>query len=383
MIGDFLEVYDFDYLMEMALSNVDNSFDKRQGSIIYDALAPACSVLADAYTQIRQVYNDTYASSATGEYLDLKVADMGITRYPATSAYKRIDILDEDGNALSVPIGSRFSTVSDYTPLSYAITEVYTQDGVTVPGAYVCSCEDLGTQGNGYTGEMINISNINNIGTATLSTLITPARDAETDSELRSRYYEKMNKKPFGGNVAQYNGMLKAISGVGECQIYPVWNGGGTVKCSIVDSNYRAVSAEFISQVKETLDPTDYTGMGVGEVAIDHSVTVVTPSEITVNVSAVITLNPSYTISSVLDSVKTNVESYISSLRQDWGKETTMNTYNLEVYNSRVIYAILNTTGVVNVSSVTLNGSSSDIILTQNSTTQQIPVLGEVTLSES
>lgn len=383
MIGDFLEVYDFDSLMDYALSKVGDDFDKRQGSIIYDALAPACSALAESYMQMRQIYIDTYASSATGEYLDLRVADMGVTRYPATAAYKRIDITDDNGLVMSVPIGSRFSTISDYEPLNYVITDVYTENGATVPGAYICECEDLGTQGNGYTGEMLNVSTINNIGTATLSTLITPARDAETDDDLRARYYEKVNKKAFGGNVAQYNEILKSISGVGDCQVYPVWNGGGTVKCSVVDSSYRAISSEFISQIKKMVDPTNYEGQGVGEAPIDHIVTISTPSEISISVSAVITLDTSYTISSVLDAVKAQIENYLSSLRKDWGVENTTNSYSLTVYNSRVIYAILNTTGVVNVKSVTLNGVSTDIVLTQSKDTQQIPILGEVVLSES
>ena len=42
MIGDFLEKYTFDYLMNDALSRVNENIDTREGSIIYDALAPAC-----------------------------------------------------------------------------------------------------------------------------------------------------------------------------------------------------------------------------------------------------------------------------------------------------------------------------------------------------
>ena len=42
MIGDKLEQYTYKYLMSQALSFVDDSLDKREGSIIYDALAPFC-----------------------------------------------------------------------------------------------------------------------------------------------------------------------------------------------------------------------------------------------------------------------------------------------------------------------------------------------------
>jgi len=46
MIGEFLEKYTFDYLMKEALSRVNENIDTREGSIIYDALAPACYELA-------------------------------------------------------------------------------------------------------------------------------------------------------------------------------------------------------------------------------------------------------------------------------------------------------------------------------------------------
>ena len=37
MIGDYLEQYTFEYLMEQSLSRVPDTIDKREGSIIYDA----------------------------------------------------------------------------------------------------------------------------------------------------------------------------------------------------------------------------------------------------------------------------------------------------------------------------------------------------------
>ena len=98
--------------------------------------------------------------------------------------------------------------------------------GVVVPGTYKLICEEVGTVGNGYVGALIPITYIQNLKSATMTDLIIPARDIETDEELRTRYFLTINEKPFGGNLAQYDEELKAIDGVGEVQIYPVWNGG-------------------------------------------------------------------------------------------------------------------------------------------------------------
>ena len=67
MIGDNLEQYTYKYLMSQALSFVDDSLDKREGSIIYDALAPACYVLAGYYMQLYQVVKNSFAVTATGK----------------------------------------------------------------------------------------------------------------------------------------------------------------------------------------------------------------------------------------------------------------------------------------------------------------------------
>lgn len=380
-IGNYLEQYTFDYLMDMALSNVDESFDKRQGSIIYDALSPCCSVLAEAFLQLRLIYEDTFIGTATGEMLDKNAQDIGMKRNPATYAKKRIDVADSEGTALSIPMGSRFSTISNDEPIIYSVESVYTDtSGSTVAGAYIAVCEELGTIGNGYTGELLVVSNID-VGTATMSTLITPAQDEESDDVFRARCIARLNTKGFGGNVAQYNEILLDIDGVGECQVYPVWNGGGSVKVSIVDPTYMPVSNEFLTAVKNLLDPTEYEGYGMGKVPIGHTVTVTTPSKVTLNISASLTLEGGYTISSMSESVKAEIEKYIYSLRTKWGQENPYNEYSVTVYVSRIVYAILNVAGVVSVDDVKINNSSEDVTLIENKTTQQIPVMGEVTLS--
>ena len=43
------EENDFDMLMERMLENVSDELDKREGSVIYDAIAPAALELANMY----------------------------------------------------------------------------------------------------------------------------------------------------------------------------------------------------------------------------------------------------------------------------------------------------------------------------------------------
>lgn len=385
MIGDRLEQYTYKYLMSWALSFVDDSLDKREGSIIYDALAPFCQVLAGFFMELRGFYQDTFAITATGEALDNRAAEQGITRYPATYAIKLGYFADGEGTPMAVPMGARFSTVSETSPINYTVVDYYYGDnGLYVPGYYQLRCEKPGTVGNQYSGNLVNITFIQGMATAELTTLLHPARDEETDEELRTRYFAALNQKAFGGNIADYREKVTALDGVSAVQVYPTWNGGGTVKISIVDPEYNPVSKEYIAEVQELIDPENSqgeTGDGLGIAPIGHQVTVVTPEEVDVAVSATLVLRPGYAVGQVQEPIRTALEKYIEELRKGWAQSNDMNEYSMSMFIARVTSAIVNVPGVANVTGVTLNGKAEDITFQENAQTQQLPSLGEVTVS--
>lgn len=382
MIGDYLDKYTFQYLLESALDNVPDSLDKREGSIIYDALAPACYELAEYYMELKKVIENTFASTASNEYLDLRAAEQGLERYAASYAVKRGDFLTSSGNPAVIPIGSRFSVISDTLNLNYEVTEAYLDEfGAVVPGAYRMTCEEVGTQGNGYIGPLIPITFISSLKTATLSDLLVPARDEETDDELRDRYFLAVNDKPFGGNLAQYDEELKGIDGVGEVQVYPVWNGGGSVKLSVIDAEYNIITNDFITTLQNMIDPTPQ-GIGLGLAPIGHTVTVTTPTERIINITATVVLESGYTLGQVTPLIEDAIESYLLGLREIWGVSDDLNNYALTVYIARINAAVLGVAGIANIIGTAINGLASDLILTQDATTQELPVLGTVIMSE-
>jgi uncharacterized phage protein gp47/JayE len=383
MIGSWLDTFTFDYLLNQCLNDVPDGLDKRQGSIIYDALAPACQRLAELYQNIRTVYQDTFADTALGDALKYRAAEAGVDKYLATYAVKKVYFADSSESPMSIPLGFRVSTISDINPIIYIITEAYTVDDEVQPGYYKALCETVGTVGNEYSGPMTNITNMSGIAAITMSDLIIPARDDETDDVLRIRYFDAVRKKAFGGNIAQYDQEVKKIAGVGEVQIYPVWNGGGTVKISIIDTEYNECSSEFITSVQLVIDPENAsgdTGTGLGVAPIGHKVTVVTPSVYTANISATLVLNSGVTVNQVQSAIEDAIEEYIASLRKLWGVPDELNRYFLSIYISKITVAILSVTGVANVTNVKINDVASDVTLTEDATTQQLPKLGTVSL---
>ena len=193
-----------------------------------------------------------------------------------------------------------------------------------------------------------------------------------------------LNQKAFGGNISDYRTQVQALAGVGALQIYPTWNGGGTVKLSIVDPTYGPCSDEFVHSIQQIVDPENAQGQkgtGLGLAPIGHQVTVVTPEVVSIDVSATVTLQAGYALGQVESAVTEALAGYVQSLRQSWADANEMNIYTCDVFVARVSATIVNVPGVANVTDVALNGNMQDIILTQSGELQQLPELGEVSLN--
>lgn len=385
VLSEYLQKYTYEYILTEALSKVPDNVDKREGSIIRDALSPCCYEAAKHILYLADIIEQTYIETANGLWLDGRVIEGGITRDPATYAKKLGVFKTQLDEPCQISIGQSFSTVGD-TILNYTAVQVYAnEDGDVVPGSYIMQCNTVGSVGNSYIGRIVPNDYIEKLVSAEITTLLYPGEEEESDDSLRERFLANLMKTAFGGNIAQYRQWAKEIPGIGGVQVYPVWAGGGTVKLSIIDTDYNSCSSEFCQTILEKFDPENSggeTGLGLGIAPIGHKVTVSTPLPRTINVSGKITLLPGYKLETLLPQIKLALEEYLLSLRQAWENSDDENNYSVIVYLGRINFAILNVKGVSSAYELQLNGTDTDIRLTETSSLQEIPVLGTVSLDE-
>lgn len=385
VLSEYLQKYTYEYILTEALSKVPDNVDKREGSIIWDALSPCCYEAAKHILYLADIIEQTYIETANGLWLDGRVIEGGITRDPATYAKKLGVFKTQLDEPCQISIGQSFSTVGD-TILNYTAVQVYAnENGDVVPGSYVMQCNTVGSVGNSYIGRIVPNDYIEKLASAEITTLLYPGEEEESDDSLRERFLANLMKTAFGGNIAQYRQWAKEIPGIGGVQVYPVWAGGGTVKLSIIDTDYNSCSSEFCQTILEKFDPENSggeTGLGLGIAPIGHKVTVSTPLPRTINVSGKITLLPGYKLETLLPQIKLALEEYLLSLRQAWENSDDENNYSVIVYLGRINFAILNVKGVSSAYELQLNGTDTDIRLTETSSLQEIPVLGTVSLDE-
>lgn len=358
-------------ILTALLAKVPNSLDKREGSMIQTALGAGAYALEEFYMDLDKVQRGGFIQTAVGQDLEYLSVIANVERYPASPAV-RLGVFNLD----AVPAGARFSTIDGGDSVNFVVTA---QLG---PGQCQLTCETPGVIGNQYTGPILPITTIQGLTSAQITDILVAGDDVETDGSLRERALSALKERPFGGNVADYKRVVLAIDGVGGVQVYPTWNGGGTVKLSILGSDWMPASAQLVETVQNTVDPPPNQGLGYGTAPIGAKVTVTTPEAVPVNISAILTLGAGYEVEQLRPLIQKAVEDYLLTVRQAWDTPTPagLTDYASWVYAARLTAAILQVPGVINATGITLNGSPADLELTETGPAQQVPVLGEVAL---
>lgn len=346
----------YEEILERMLDRIPDSMDKREGSVIYDALAPAAAELQIMYIELDNVMNETFADTATRDWLIRRVAERGIIPKPATNAILKGEFTP---STLEIPIGSRF-TCGDLT---------YFVKAMISGGVYQVECETAGTLGNQNFGQLIPIDYISGLETSTLTELLIPAEDEEDTEALRDRYFNSLKSQAFGGNIADYKEKVVAISGVGGCKVFPVENGAGTVGICIIASDWSVPSSTLIDEVQNIIDPEGHSGEGYGLAPIGHTVTVYGCENVVINITADITYAQGWSWDAAKPYIEEAVNNYFTELASSWDRNDA-----LVVRIAQIDARLLNLDCILDIANTKLNGNPSNIQLGS----KQIPKKGTI-----
>lgn len=294
----------FDSLMKRMLARVPSDIDKREGSVIWDALAPAAIETKLLYIMADYFTKNTFGDTADREYLIERAKERNII--PKAATYAKCKAVFTP-SAIDIPIGTRFS----YDDVNYAITEKVSD------GVYFLSCETAGTVGNKPTGALIPIDYVAGLQTATLAEVTVPGENEEETETFRQRYLASFNSQAYGGNIADYREKVNKIQGVGGVKVYPVWKGGGSVRITFMTSEFKPPTAEFIDQVQTLVDPVANSGQGVGIAPIGHSVTVQGTTNSNISIGLHLTFSNG-TYDNYKSVIEAAIDKYFLELNQNW-----------------------------------------------------------------
>ena len=331
-----------DYYKEMTstLSDVDTS----KPGTIYNALKPSSyeysyqSLMLDEVT--KRVFAKTALANGYSEDLKERCLEMGIEQKLATTTTGPIKVIGKkdskfpSGSLVSTGIGLTYTTQADV---------ILNDSGV---GHVNIVASEKGSKYNVDIGE-INTIPVKYEGILSVSNeeKISNGYDDETYEALYERYSIKVQTPSTSGNKYHYMNWALEVDGCGSAKVYPLWNGNGTVKVVITNSNKRASSKELIQAVIDHIEENRPIGA---------TVTVVSVSEKTISVTAKIQISSSTTLNIVQSSFTAALENYL--------KDTFNGT---KVSIMKIGSLLLDINGVLDVdySSIKLNNVADNVTL--------------------
>lgn len=379
----------FAKLLADMLARVPADLNKREGSLIRTSLAAAAWAIEGLYLDMGYIQKQAYGETATTEYLDHIAEEAGLTRKEAVPAIR------EGRFNIAPPLGTQFMIMQEGGNIYYTLTKAAENSPdlsyPDTPFVGELTCDTAGAIGNVYSGALGVVGFVNGLTDALLIGTIIPGEDVETDDSLRARYLSAIGRVEFAGNIDAYKKYLLAQTGVGAVQIYPVWNGPGTVLISVVDEDYLPITSAKLSELQILVCPSEGEGSspsanGYGMAPIGAVVTITTPNAFPISITADILIKStsSRTISEIQADALTAMNEYIKEQCEYWGEMSKWNvaSYSLTIYYNKVLSILNNIDGVEVATSMIINQDRADIILTQTANVQNIPYLALLVLNE-
>ena len=334
------------------LNSISNEIDKNERSLTYDAVSAAAIEFAEAYIDLETVASKLDIESLHGDELERFIYQRtGIERKPATRSSTEVSISGQEGAQI------RKGDLVASDTVSFVSTEgkVMGHEGQMV---VVARCEEPGSIGNVPAGAINHFPvSIPGLTSVTNPEPVTNGYDAESDEELRERYYERIRTPATSGNKYHYLNWAKEVTGVGDANVFPLWNGPGTVKVVIVDANKNPATEDLIANVFQYIEE---------ERPIGATVTVVSAIAKNVEITAKVSLAEGYTIQQVLDKFKTDLDQY----RKDVAFKDSY------ISHAKIGSILLSIDGVLDYTELKLNNAMKNIALG----TEEIPIFDTVTL---
>lgn len=326
--------------------------DTREGSYINNLISPAALQIWKVYQSMNALLPIAYIDKTSGEYIDKRCAEIGITRKPGTKARAELTLTGTDGTV--IPAGTVFLTLDglEYiTTAEVTITEgtaTVTVIAAEVGEAYNVPAESIVNQYNSISG----LTAVINTSAATGGT------DPESDESLVTRYYNYLQKPATSGNVYHYEQWALEVNGVGAVKVTPLVNGPGTVGVMIVGPKKQPVSEEVVAACAAHIEE---------ERPIGPLVTVESAEGLSVNVSVTVTTDSSTTVERVQQDFSAKLDAYLKSIA----------FVKYQVMINQIIYILMGIDGVADISELRVNGGTENITVAEN----QVPVLGTVVVN--
>lgn len=355
---EFVDGAEPEEIQQRMMDALPDGIDDMPGGFPYDFTMPTAIEKSELIQfHLVRTLMLMFPQYAWGNWLDLHAAAAGIERRPAGYASGSVTVTGDPGTV--IPDGAIFCTeATDSTPaLEYAADSmgIIPESGsVTVEVTAVEAGRESNTKKNTV---VFALTSIKGLSTVNNPDDITGGTDVESDEDLLERIEEEnfRDGATFIGNDSDYIRWAKEVVGVGDCIVVPTWNGPGTVKLIIVDSNGEPANARLIEAVYDHIVSPH-----------DRSLRLLPTACAELTVEAATTKKISYTCTGLVYDDTTDIPTIVSQFKDLVMKEySEAKVEGILVYN-QVRPLITDIPGVSDFDTFLMNGAEENIPLSND-----------------
>ncbi|WP_244833365.1 baseplate J/gp47 family protein [Clostridium sp. BJN0001] len=340
-------------ILNNMLDNTSDELNKSEGQFVYDVEAASAIELGKLYSKADEILNEGFVDTCDSRNLERKCSDIGIERKKAKFSTGIVKVTGNVGSIIYA--GNLFATNS----VNFKAIEDVTLTEKTAD--IKVECTEVGNVGNVSAGDIKFFPvTLSGIASVINEKAFSNGYDEETDAELRERYYLKVRTPATSGNKYSYMQWCLEVDGVGACDVIPLWNGNGTVKCIILNSNKTGADEPLINAVANHVEEVRPIGA---------TVTVASATELIINLN----IKPTYDSDVISSDV---LKSSIKKVLTDYLKEIAFKKNYVSL--AQLGAKILNIDGVTDYEDLTLNNVEDNVSIPS----ENVAVSGEVTLNE-
>lgn len=363
---EFIEGSSPEEIQERMMANLPEDIDDMPGGFPYDFTMPTALEKSELIQfHMVRVLMLMFPQFAWGDWLDYHGAQANITRRAGRQAEGVLHIEGNIGTA--IPAGTIFCTAAtdENSSVLFATDEEATIEDGSVD-IHITAVE-AGKESNVIAGTVVLAEiPINGITSISNPEALKGGTDEEDDETYRARILEAYASETMNvGNNGDYVRWAKEVAGVGSVSIIPEWDGPGTVKLIIIDTNGEPASQDICDEVYNHImcpdSPMDR------KAPIGASLTVASPDIMNLTYTCKVKLEDEANIEDVRAAFQKKLEEYYLVAEEEGVLKF-----------AKVCSALINTIGIYDFSEVTVNGTMANIELAKN----QFPVTESISMTE-
>lgn len=351
----------------MAELNKTSGLSTLEGGFADQVFGPMAVELEKVYGAMDAVFMLMAVDETCGGLIDIAAGNYSMERKPGVAAKAVAQFVGTGG--MYIPAETFFSTADGRF---YVLADPVTLNAEG-KGEGTLVAEEPGARYNTPAGAidrmLVNLAGLESFTVGEAAGGV----DEEGDAALVGRYYDKLQRPVTSGNPNHYRQWAMEVPGVGEAKVISLANGPGTVGITLVSAGFGPVEDTVVAAVAAHIEAERPAG-------ISAAPNVKSAAALPINVVAVLKLDTSVTAASAAASFKVRLGAYLQSLVADKYAETydtADDDHDYVLSYNRVATILMTTPGVMDYTSLTINGGEADVTIGKD----QVPTVGEVAVT--